>query len=199
MHLLSLWETGMVIDRVLAEELVDVAPAGTFTALPKVVHLGVSDVKQFLANTYEVTDRHRHAVEVGCYLEVIALRTQHMELWLRMYWVVKNRKGKLFEPGGRLTFGDVIDRCEQSGLDSELVKDLRAFKQVRNDAVHNYILGDIAYEELLQAASDHKDLDSRVVDTVTREIARPATADDLIGGLGTVVLVQRPISDDARA
>ncbi len=196
-QLLAVWETGLVIDRALAEEIVGLAPAGTFSALPRVADLGVSDVLQFQHNTNELSGRHRRAIDSGCYLEVIALRTQHMELWLRMYWVVKNQKGKVFGPRDELTFGQVIGLCAQAGLQAELVDDLRAFNQVRNDALHNYFLGDIEYEGFREAAIDHQDLDSRVVDCVTQEIARPATADDLIAGMGAAVLVQRPF--EARA
>lgn len=188
-HLLALWNMGMKLNTSLTTELVQVAPPGTFTVLPDAGTLGVSDGRQFLANLQDVHDRHRRAMESGYYIEMINLRVQHLELWLRMYWVVKNGSGQIFEAGDRRSFGAIITGCEAVGFNVDLVRKLRAFNQVRIGAVHKYMLGDFAYESLLGAASDHADLESVVADYVVREVGRPASAEDLGQGLGTLILV----------
>jgi hypothetical protein len=191
-HLLTIWNTGMVLDRALAAELIDLAPLGTFLVLPGAAGLGVSDNLQFLANLKDVHVRHRRAMACECYVEVIALRVQHIELWLRMYWVTKNPGRKVFAADAKSTFGHVIGCCENAGFDADLVTQLRAFNDVRTAAVHKYILGNIEYDGLRQAALDHHELDAAVVEYVEAQIARPATADDLVGGSGTLILVHDP-------
>ncbi len=56
------------------------------------------DIRKAFDNLKAGPSRAKHALEQGCYLEVISLRLQHAELWLRMFWVVKNKRGRIFEP-----------------------------------------------------------------------------------------------------
>ena len=191
-ELLQLWQTGMTLAPELIEELLSLAPAGTFMALPPVMDIGVSNVQQFFSNTFDIQKRYRRATEQGCFIEVIALRVQHMELWLRMFWVAKNGRGSVFSAGDRRTFGMIIGACVEVGLPEDLATDLRCFNDIRIDAVHKYVLGDIAYDDLATAASDHPRLNSRVVEFVRSKIAWPATVEDFERGRGSVILVRTP-------
>jgi len=189
-ELLTLWSTGLRLSDPLAAELLRLAPAGTFTRLPDAGPLGVSDRRQFLRNLKDVHDHHRRAMEQGCFIEMISLRAQHLELWLRMYWVVKNSKSKLFGPEDTSTLGDVISRCEAAQFDPALILQLRAFNKVRIDAVHRYMLGDLAYRALEQAASAYDGLEDAVAEYVVDAVGRPATVEDMVAGLGTLIWVR---------
>lgn len=87
--LLKMWSTGLVFDDALANKMLQLAPPDTFTALPNARQLGVSDCKQFRLNLNELHMRHADAMRLECWVEVITLRMQHIELWLRMWWVLR--------------------------------------------------------------------------------------------------------------
>lgn len=115
--------------------------------------------------------------------------------------VVKNGSGQSLESGDKRSFGAIITCCERVGFELDLIQKLRAFNQVRIGAVHKYMLGDFAYESLQGAASDHADLESVFADYVGREVGRPASAEDLVRGLGALILVhvahgERAVSDE---
>jgi len=188
-HLLEVWHTGLVMSRELLQEMLDLAPEdATFLALPNAADLGVNDIEGFLANSYDIHDRHRHALDSDCFIEAIAIRVQHIELWLRMYWVRENSGGGVYSPQDKRTFGVIINECAAIGLPQDLEKDLRAFNDVRIDAVHKYLLGDTDYQQLKAAAVAFEQLDSRTVDFVMSKISRPATVNDLMAGRGAIVM-----------
>jgi hypothetical protein len=197
-ELLQLWHTGLVMCPELLEEMIELEPPDAqFLALPSATQFGVGNVEQFLANTHDIQGRHKRAMDQGCFIEVIAIRVQHIELWLRMYWVVKNPDGGALSADDRRTFGMIINDCAQLGLPDDLERDLRLFNDVRINAVHKYVLGDIGYGQLETAASDHADLDSRTVDFVEAAIARPATVADLQRGRGSMIIAPVPRSGHA--
>ena len=147
-------------------------PHGPVRALPNLLTIGVTDVDRFGLNMEEGAKRSRRAMKLGCYLEVISLRIQHAELWLRMYWVAKNNKGKIIDPEKRgPTFGDMIGRCAGLGFRSDLIKRLEDFNDDRRKAVHSYLMGSIAYADLRDCCERSAGLDADVRQYVMNEVA----------------------------
>jgi len=97
------------------KEIIRLSPSGTFKTFPNLVTMGVVDVGRAFDNSKEGPSRSRHALEQGCYLEVISLRLQHAEFWLRMFWVAKNRRGSIFAQNDRRAFGVIIKDCSDLG------------------------------------------------------------------------------------
>src|ERR1041385_5387401 len=52
--------------------------------------------EQAISNVAELIARAERAFELGCYIEAMSLRLQHMELWLRVFHLAKNGGGTLF-------------------------------------------------------------------------------------------------------
>lgn len=151
------------------EELIKLRPTGTFKSLPNIKTLGVVDVQRAFHNFEEGPQRVKNALENECYIEVISLRLQHAEFWLRTLWVAKNGKGKIFEPTDKRTFGAIIGDCKVY-LPSDLTTQLENFNQNRIDAIHKYLLGATDYNELRKVCDDSTGLDNRVGKYVRTEI-----------------------------
>lgn len=75
-----------------------------------------------------------------------------------MFWVVKNKKGKIFSPDDKKMFGGLIEDCSALGLDRTLVDRLRDFNRTRVDAIHKYVLGATAYDALKHQCEIHLEL-----------------------------------------
>lgn len=134
--------------------------------------MGVINRDLFLANLHEGPAKSKRAYNNGSYIEVIALRIQHTELWLRMFLVAMHRQCQLFDENHRLTFGQIIDECEKIGLDAELIGLLSEFNKERNKALHKYLLGATDYGHLKQVCDKFDGLDMK-----TMECVRPIIRD----------------------
>jgi hypothetical protein len=154
-------------------ELIRLKPSGTFKELPNVLTIGIVDLPQAVANLKDGKERTKHAYDSGCYIEVISLRLQHIDFWLRLFWVAKNRHGKIFEASDKRTFGVLVTDCGKVGFDAALVERMRSFNASRVDAIHKYLLGAIRYEDLKKVCDSHYGLDQAVGEYVRREIAMP--------------------------
>ena len=157
---------------------------GTFLILPNAAALGVCDYERAGRNLAEIPERGVVAYQSGCFIEVIELRMQYMDFWLRMYWVVKNDAGAVFVENDRRTFGRVITDCEEVGLPPRLVKRLRAFNTDRIEAVHKYLLGATDYQGLRVVCDSHGALQEVVKEYVVKAVGRPATSvEDTVGSM----------------
>ncbi|MGQ3684249.1 MAG: hypothetical protein ACUBOA_04435 [Candidatus Loosdrechtia sp.] len=152
------------------QELIRLSLPGAFQKGPNLLTMGVTDVGRAFDNFKEGPARTRHALENGCYLEVISLRLQHTEFWLRMFWVAKNRGRKIFESDDRRTFGMIIKDCNDLGFRSDLVVRLKEFNQHRINAIHKYLLGATDYNELKNVCEASTGLDGEVGEYVRNEI-----------------------------
>lgn len=153
------------------QKLIRLNPSGTFKTGPNLVTMGVVDVVKAFNNSKEGPSRARHALEQGCYLEVISLRLQHAEFWLRMFWVAKNGRGSIFAKDDRpRTFGVIIKDCSDLGFRLDLIDRLKEFNQHRNDAIHNYLLGATDYDELRDVCDASTGLDGEVGEYVRNEV-----------------------------
>jgi len=157
-------------------ELVRLSKPETFKTGPNLLTLGVTDVDIFFKNFKEGEFRAKKAREAGCYMEVISLRLQHMELWLRMFWVVRNKGARIFDPDDKRSFGTILKDCKALGLDGALVVRMERFNQSRIDAIHKYLLGATDYEGMQAECGEHQGLDAAVRDWILKEIGIPWTA-----------------------
>ena len=152
------------------QELIRLSPSGAFNTGPNLVTMGVVDVATAFDNFKEGPSRSKHALEQGCYLEVISLRLQHAEFWLRMFWVAKNKQGSIFAPADKRTFGVIINDCSNLGFRSDLIDRLREFNQHRINAIHKYLLGATDYDELKDVCEASTGLDGEVGEYVRNEV-----------------------------
>jgi len=135
--------------------------------------LGVVDIGKAFQNFEEGPDRAMHAMKNGCYMEVISLRLQHSEFWLRMFWVVKNSSGEIFDPNHRRMFGTIIRECAGLGSRQDLVNRLEKFNDDRINAIHKYLLGATDYGELQKVCDGSTGLGGEVGEYVRREVGLP--------------------------
>jgi hypothetical protein len=173
-----------------SNEFLHLCPDDTFLVVPHLKKMGVLDIERSLRHFQEGSQRSRHAFEHGCYLEVISLGVQHIEFWLRMYWVVKNEKEKIFETNDRRTFGMIIDDCSKLGFRTDLISRLRDFNEKRISAIHKYLLGGTDYDELKKVCKINSGLDIIVRDYIVDQVGIPSrNAESLVG---TMVLRKTP-------
>lgn len=157
------------------QELVRLSPSGTFKTGPNLIALGVVDVNQAFLNFKEGASRSNHAYAAGCFIEVMSLRLQHIDFWLRSFWVARNHKGKIFDTKDKRTFGVLVADCEKLGFDASLVQRMRSFNTSRIDSIHKYLLGAIRYDDLKPICDAHNGLDSDVSSYVREQIGVPWT------------------------
>ena len=155
------------------QELIKLSPGGTFKSLPNLKNLGVVDIERAFQNFKEGPDRAMHAMEKGCYIEVISLRLQHAEFWLRTFWVVKNGSGKIFGPNDKRTFGKIIEDCANLGFRQDLVDRLKKFNKDRIKAIHKYLIGATDYNKLQNVCDDSTGLDGEVGEYARQEVGIP--------------------------
>ena len=149
------------------------SPPGSFKRLPNLMTIGIGNIDKAIKNLQEGAERSKHALKNGCFIEVISLRIQHIEFWLRFFWVAKNQKGQIYSSSDKRTFGKIIAECEKMGFKSELIMQLKKFNSDRVNAIHRYLLGAIEYNQLEQVCSDSTGLDAIVREYVTKEIGIP--------------------------
>ena len=142
-------------------------------------------MRQAFQNFVEGSGRAKAAYAQGFYIEVINLRVQHTEFWLRILLVHGKGAGFVIPPDDRRTFGEVIESCAKA-LPGALLARLRAFNRVRIEAVHKYLLGATDYGALKQACDDSVGIDKDVYDLVLTTVGRPVTTVD--GRIGEVVV-----------
>jgi len=151
------------------------APPGTFLALPDLTALGIVDVPRAFQNFAEGAARSKAALSQGFFIEVLNLRVQHTELWLRVLLVHTKGGGYVIPANDKRTFGQVIEECA-SALPQTLLDRLRLFNRSRIEAVHKYLLGGTDYAALKQACDDSNGIDKLVYDLVIARVGRPITS-----------------------
>lgn len=164
---------------------------GSFVALPDLTKIGVIDVAQSSKNFVEGSARSRNALAQGFYIEVINLRVQHTECWLRILYVHSRGEGVVIAPDDRRTFGQVIGDCA-SLLPPDLLDRLRSFNKSRTEAVHKYLLGGTDYNKLKAACDSSTGLDGIVYNLVLDTVGRPVTS--IEGRIGEFVVQRTAIS-----
>lgn len=124
-------------------------PVGTFKIF-KGTGTGVErNINVHLNNMQEVQTRIDNALANNCYIEVLSLRIQVMDYWLRIYFV--NKSGN--DDKRKREFGALLDQCKELGLDSDLYKEIDEFNKNRVKAIHGFVVGLIRYNELEEIAA----------------------------------------------
>src|SRR5687767_11836997 len=109
--------------------MVSLSPPGTHAMLPNVATAGPHNIDQASRNLVDVRQREKRALDNGFFVEVIALRSQATELFLRMYVAAKRRAP--FPVGDKSTLGTLIDEAGRHGLAPVLVARRRSFNAGR--------------------------------------------------------------------
>jgi hypothetical protein len=101
------------------------------------------EVEQAMSNLAELTNRVRHARFSNCLIEVVSLRLQYMDIWLRVYF-----ENTPHTEARQQEFGRLLKQCLQKGLDKSLYDRIQRFNKDRVKAIHGYLLGIMKYDEL---------------------------------------------------
>jgi hypothetical protein len=155
-------------------ELIALSPPGTFTKLPNLATAGLKDMGRALANFVEVGDRVKRALDEGFYVEVLALRSQSLELYLRVYLAAHHQMAPSFPVDDRKTLGALIAEAAASGLEPDLCADLKAFNASRITGLHHFLLGAATYDDLRGLCENSKGLVQRVVAALSNRFGQPA-------------------------
>jgi hypothetical protein len=122
-------------------EAIRQSPPGTF----KLFHATEAqpEVEQSMSNRVQLAACVQHAKKSNCLMEVISLRLQYMDLWLRVFY----QNTPHTEPRQR-EFGRLLTQCMKLGLAKDLYDRILEFNKNRIRAIHGYLVGLVAYEQL---------------------------------------------------
>jgi len=172
---------------------VENSPLGTFR-LFRATGAGTEErIKIHLQNLDEITERLRYAVGVGCVIEVISLRLQVIDFWLRIYFTNRAPAGTKRER----EFGRLLDQCRQIHLPDDLHAQLREFNQRRIDAIHGYVVGSATYSTLEPVASNSDALMRDTIVFVLRNSGLPVgSREELRASPGAMVIHVEDFCDE---
>lgn len=129
---------------------VETEPEGTFR-LFRADGVGTEErIQQHLMNLDEISSRISHATASGCAIELISLRLQAIDFWLRVFFTNRAPAGTARER----EFGRLLRQCFDLGLPESLYQRIQKFNQVRIDAIHGYVIGATSYDTLHPVAAD---------------------------------------------
>lgn len=135
------------------------APMGTY----KLYHgtgTGVeNNILTHQGNMREIGYRINYAKSVNCQIEVISIRLQIIDYWLRIFFVNKANDTEQRER----EFGRLLQQCNRLGLSDELFTELQVFNKHRINTIHGYVVGFTSYEELVKIASNSESLSAKVI------------------------------------
>jgi len=160
---------------------------GSFKKLPNVLKIGVIDVQRSANNLMGSVLKARSAYINGFYIEAISLVLQHIDFHLRMYWVIKNKKGKVFDETDKVFFGQLINNCKDVGFNNVLADKIKDFNTNRVKAIHKFALGEIEYNDLKQVCDTHRNLEVEVFNYVRDEIGVSVYSMEDLGNPGDVL------------
>ena len=123
------------------------APAGTFKLFRATEN--EPEVEQSMRNWDEVSRRITHARAANCLIEVVSLRLQYMDVWLRIFFENTPHTDKR-----QREFGRLLEQCFKLGLDKSLYDRIIIFNRHRIAAIHGYMVGKVSYESLAEAVRD---------------------------------------------
>lgn len=135
------------------------APKGTFKLFRSIGN--EPELEQSMAKLAEVSGRIQHARATNCLIEVVELRLQYMDLWLRIYF--ENTQHAETRPR---EFGHLLTQCRRQGLANGIYDRMRAFNRDRVNAVHGYLVGKLQYENLVAVISESDGLAEELTEFV---------------------------------
>jgi len=127
---------------------VENSPIGTFKLFLAEGVGTEENIAQHLNNIDVVSEKILNAVNNKCFIELISLRLQVLDFWLRIYFynIPENT-----EPRER-EFGRLIKQCFRLGLEKNIYDKLVTFNKHRVDAIHGFMIGTISYEKIEEVA-----------------------------------------------
>lgn len=140
-------------------EAIRSSPPGTFKLFRATEN--EPEVEQSMANLENLTLRVRHARESNCLIEVISLRLQYMDLWLRVFY-----ENTPHTEGREREFGRLLKQCLKQGLSKDLYDRIHQFNKDRVRAIHGYLVGHIAYDQLTSVTEESDGLSAKLVEFV---------------------------------
>ncbi|MFI8483019.1 hypothetical protein ACIGCM_20880 [Pseudomonas sp. NPDC078700] len=123
-----------------------------------------------MSNIEELASRLEKAKEHNCLIEVISLRIQYMDIWLRVFFANTPHDEKRDQEFGRL-----LKQCFRLGLEKNLYDQILAFNKKRVQAIHGYLLGNISYDSLSTAIDASDGLAEKLVEFVICNSGEPVT------------------------
>lgn len=122
-------------------EAISSSPSGTFKLFRSTE--GEPEVEKSMQNMNELVKRITHARNVGCLIEVISLRMQYLDVWLRIFFENVPHSDKREREFGRL-----LKQCFKVGLNKNLYDRIYNFNKHRVNSIHGFLLGITTYEEM---------------------------------------------------
>ncbi|MEX5546108.1 hypothetical protein Q1J68_10875 [Pseudomonas pergaminensis] len=119
------------------------------------------DIQQALKNKDELQARIAHARNSNCFIEVISLRLQHLEMWLRIYY----NNSRHNEPRQQ-EFGRLIKQCFKIGLNKNIYDRLSTFNKDRRISIHGYLMGQMKYNDFYKTIEDSDTLSQDLIEFV---------------------------------
>ncbi len=123
-----------------------------------------------MANREDLAARVQHARKSNCLLEVISLRLQYMDVWLRVYY----QNTPHSDPRER-EFGRLLKQCLRQGLRKDLHDKIHKFNKDRVKAIHGYLIGLIAYDQLNAVIGESDGLSEELTEFVLLEAGEAVT------------------------
>ena len=157
----------------LEKEYVKLFVIFDFYELPNCIELGISNINKSIENLSIIVDKAKTAYEQAFYIEFISLKIQYLEYFLRMYYVKKNKKGKIFPSDDKKTFGMIINDCKLIGFDPNLILSLNEFNHQRINAIHRFLLGDYDEIDFILICEKYKKFGEDIKNYVIKEIGIP--------------------------
>ena len=148
------------------------APPGTFkvyrgrgTGVEEYIHAHMS-------NLGGITERIQQAYRAGCLIEVVSLRLQVIDYWLRIFFANKAPAGERRQR----EFGRLLGQCKDLGLDLSLFTRLKNFNDHRIRAIHGYVIGHTTYENLEPVVRESRSLSTDLIIFVLENCGSVITA-----------------------
>jgi hypothetical protein len=152
-------------------EEINSSPAGTFKLFRATEE--EPEVEKSMNNMAELASRVAHAREANCLIEVISLRIQYQDLWLRIYFENRPYNSEKREQ----EFGRLLRQCFKLGLEEMLYDKIHNFNKDRVKAIHGYLIGVTTYEELSSVVAESDGLSEKLAEFVVRNSGEVVTED----------------------
>jgi len=123
-----------------------------------------------MANRAELESRIRHARRQHCLIEVVSLRLQYMDIWLRVYF-----ENTPHQEARQQEFGRLLKQCLRLGLDKGLYDCIYKFNKDRVKAIHGYLVGVMKYDDLAEVIAESDGLSEKLVEFVLLNSGEPVT------------------------
>lgn len=119
------------------------------------------DLQQAMKNLGELRERTYHARQMGCLIEVVSLRLQYMDMWLRVYF-----ENTPHSEARARDFARLLKQCFSQGLGKGLYDRILKFNKDRVNAIHGYLVGVMRYEDLANVVAESDGLSEELIEFI---------------------------------